>query len=294
MRTEVGSDAAAFAARAGRWLAGEVFTANVVAVMVLGVLAGTRATMPDPAWVSIVDDDGVVVGAAMHTSPVGVFLPRLPTGAAVSVANAFLAAGRAVAGASGEVSAVSAFATAWTAATGVPAVPVREERMFRLAELRPPADVPGRARVGGPDDLTATAKLFQAFSEETSVPGTAAEDMADTARRRLAAGDVVLWEDRAAVVSLASVSAAAAGVARIGPVYTRAEHRGRGFAAAVTVAAAERARSAGAREVVLYTDLANRSANGVYRRIGFVPVFDARRIAFTAPDSRARLSVPPG
>lgn len=285
MWVEVGSDAPAFASRAGRWLAGEPFTANVIAVLVQGVLAGSRSTMPDPAWVLIIDDDGVVFGAAMHTSPIGVFLPRLPSGAAASVAHAFVAAGRVVAGASGELSAVGEFATAWAAATGTRAVQVRAERMFRMARLIPPTDVPGSARIAGPDQLGPVANLMRAFSTEIHASGAELAEASDTARRRVIAAEVALWEHGGVVVSLAAVSAAAAGTARIGPVYTPVEHRRRGFAAAVTAAAAGHARSAGAGEVVLYTDLGNPTANGVYRRIGFDPVFDARRVAFIAPDT---------
>ena len=46
-------------------------------------------------------------------------------------------------------------------------------------------------------------------------------------------------------------------MSRIGPVYTPPEHRGHGYAAADTAAAARWALERGARQVLLYTDPAN-------------------------------------
>ncbi|MGK2879745.1 MAG: GNAT family N-acetyltransferase [Mycobacterium sp.] len=83
-------------------------------------------------------------------------------------------------------------------------------------------------------------------------------------------------------VSVAGVRAPIAGMTRIGPVFTPTERRGNGFGSAVTAAAATWALSVGARDVVLFTDLANPISNRIYQRIGFVPVGDAARFDFTA------------
>jgi predicted GNAT family acetyltransferase len=81
---------------------------------------------------------------------------------------------------------------------------------------------------------------------------------------------------------MARVHAPAAGMCRIGPVYTPPESRGRGFGAAVTAAAVRHAHRRGARHVVLFADVANPVANGIYRRLGFVPVAESLEYAFTA------------
>ncbi|NEA23957.1 GNAT family N-acetyltransferase, partial [Actinomadura bangladeshensis] len=62
--------------------------------------------------------------------------------------------------------------------------------------------------------------------------------------------------------------------------YTPAEHRRRGYGAAVTAAATTGALDAGADDVVLFTDLANPTSNGVYRRIGYRPVQDRVILVF--------------
>jgi RimJ/RimL family protein N-acetyltransferase len=69
-------------------------------------------------------------------------------------------------------------------------------------------------------------------------------------------------------------------------MFTLPEHRGHGYGSAVTAAATGWARRAGARDVVLFTDLANRITNVIYPRIGFRPVHEAVDFAFTqAPTS---------
>jgi predicted GNAT family acetyltransferase len=71
-----------------------------------------------------------------------------------------------------------------------------------------------------------------------------------------------------------------AGVVRIRYVFTPPALRGRGFAGAATAAACLAARRDGASEVVLFTDLANPTSNGLYQRLGFRPVHDRTVVTF--------------
>jgi len=48
-----------------------------------------------------------------------------------------------------------------------------------------------------------------------------------------------------------------------------------------TAAVSERAREAGARDVILFTNLANPTSNSVYQKIGCRPVYDSTEIEFT-------------
>ncbi|HBF79982.1 MAG TPA: GNAT family N-acetyltransferase, partial [Streptomyces sp.] len=56
-------------------------------------------------------------------------------------------------------------------------------------------------------------------------------------------------------VSMAGVSRPVAGTVRVSAVYTPREHRGAGYAAAVTAEVSRAAREAGAEEVLLFADL---------------------------------------
>jgi predicted GNAT family acetyltransferase len=94
---------------------------------------------------------------------------------------------------------------------------------------------------------------------------------------------------------MARLHAPAVGTSRIGPVYTPPEHRGHGYAAAVTSAAVGLANRWGARDVVLFADVANPVSNGVYRRIGFVPVAEHVHFELTVkPEAAAARCSSPG
>jgi predicted GNAT family acetyltransferase len=67
---------------------------------------------------------------------------------------------------------------------------------------------------------------------------------------------------------------------RVGPVYTPPAQRGHGYAAGVTVAVSQAALDTGATDVLLYTDLANRTSNALYQRLGYRPVEDRLALSF--------------
>jgi predicted GNAT family acetyltransferase len=89
-------------------------------------------------------------------------------------------------------------------------------------------------------------------------------------------GAVWFWERDREPVCLVGRQPTISGVARIGPVYTPPEHRRHGYAAALTAAASQQALDDGTTAVTLFTDAANATSNGVYRRIGFREI--ARRV----------------
>jgi predicted GNAT family acetyltransferase len=72
----------------------------------------------------------------------------------------------------------------------------------------------------------------------------------------------------------------AAGVARVGPVFTPPEHRRHGYGAAVTAACTRDALERDADDVVLFTDLDNPTSNAIYQRLGYLPVSDHAVVRF--------------
>ena len=98
-------------------------------------------------------------------------------------------------------------------------------------------EVPGRAAsAAGPADIALVSGWLSAFHDEAQLHAPA-EEWHVSAERRVAASEVHLWHDGGTPVALAAVSAPAAGVARVGPVYTPPGQRRRGYGAAVTAEA---------------------------------------------------------
>ena len=74
-------------------------------------------------------------------------------------------------------------------------------------------------------------------------------------------------------------------IGRLGPVYTPPEHRGHGYAAAVTAAATQAVLDAGGRGVMLFTDRANPTSRGVYARLGYREVGGVVEWEFDGPQA---------
>lgn len=183
----------------------------------------------------------------------------------------------------GTSSTAVAFSQAWAEATGATVTTSFEETLYRLGDLVPPVGVVGEPRLADDGDTDPLAGWFDAFFVEAfgsqSNP-SASRDLLTAVGE--AGGHVVLWTVGGEPVAMARVHGCLLGMSRIGPVYTPPEHRGRGYGAAVTAQAARHAWSRGARDVVLFADDANPVSNGIYRRLGFVPVGENVQYAFTA------------
>jgi predicted GNAT family acetyltransferase len=281
MDVRLTEDVGEFAAVAGPFLRSEPFTANVIAVEVEGVLNGRRTLHPGSLWILVEEDLGRPGGAAMHTPPFNLFLPRMSEGLPEAIAAALWDAGHAFPGVNGESGTVERFVHAWQARGGASPAVRRRTRMYVLGSLHPPEGVPGRGRLAGEGDLDLLVQWFLAFFVDTGNE-TRSTDIAEIVRRRLADGQLWLWHDDDEPVSLAGVSPPAVGVARVGPVYTPRRRRGRGYGSAVTALATAAAVDRGDANVVLYTDLSNPTSNAIYQEIGYVPDHDAEEREFVA------------
>jgi RimJ/RimL family protein N-acetyltransferase len=84
----------------------------------------------------------------------------------------------------------------------------------------------------------------------------------------------------ATAVSFAGYGGETPNGVRIGPVYTPPEHRRRGYGSALTAALSRRLLGEGRRYCFLYTDLANPTANRIYRAIGYELVCESAMYQF--------------
>jgi GNAT superfamily N-acetyltransferase len=256
---------------------------NTVALTVLEMARRGHRWSPDPMLFGWYEDGDGVAGAVFHTPPFELGLGVLPEEAAESLVDALRGQGHRVPGVNGAAEEAERFAAAWSAATGERAEGQRGLCLHELGTLDPPDPAPpGRPRAAEVDDAELAVTWYEAFRAETEAPGGG--DAAAMVRERLADRRLWIWEDAAGEpAALAGRTAASVGVARVAPVYTPPEHRRRGYGAAVTAACTADALDRGDERVVLFTDMANPTANAIYRRIGFKPVGEQRVVAFRPP-----------
>src|SRR5262249_32943036 len=119
---------------------------------------------------------------------------------------------------------------------------------------------------------------FRAFGSETGENAISRDDLV---LRRLAAGQVWIWQHREPV-AMAAVSSPVEGVARVGPVYTEPGRRNWGYASAPVAAVSASVRASGTR-CILYTDLGNPTSNSIYPAIGYEAVSEVLRYEFDQP-----------
>nr|WSX49281.1 GNAT family N-acetyltransferase [Streptomyces sp. NBC_00974] len=277
-----GSDLAAWLPSARPAVAAQPVVNTLLLTVMEGLeQRGADAYGPDaPLFGSWTGPGGRVTGAVLRTPPHPLLVGALPPEALLALAAA-LAAEPLFAGVDA-LNARRADAEFLASAWGRPTTVSEENRLYRLGGLRAPDPAPaGRVRRAGESDLPLLRDWTAAFQREAGLRGTVPEAVL---RDRLSYGGTLLWEDGGGPVSMAGFHRPGAGVAhlaRVGPVYTPPAHRGRGYGAGVTHAVSEAAYAAGASEVLLFTDLANPTSNGLYQRLGYVPVEDRTEIMAT-------------
>jgi GNAT superfamily N-acetyltransferase len=276
-------DVTGYLASAGEFLRSRPAEHTVLLTVAEAVRTGGPATFGDdpPLFGWYMAEGGPVTAACLHTPPYPVALTAMPDPAAAALARALAGGNRAVTAVGGPSGPAWAFATEWQRQTGQPARVGRHERLYRLGELVPPDPAPaGQARVATAADIALLLAWLTAFHDEVDPAGGPVRPaMVD---ERIGYGGLTVWETGDGPVSLAGRTRAVAGQARIGPVYTPPAHRGRGYGGAVTTAVSQQALTAGAAEVLLYTDLANPTSNALYQRLGYQPVTDRVQLRFTA------------
>jgi predicted GNAT family acetyltransferase len=243
--------------------------ANTVPLTVLETLrAGQRFSDVPPVF-GWYDADGTVTGAVSMTPPYGMLIGQLPAGSEAELVAGLRARAATVPDAVGTADAARRFADAWTAGTGLRTELAMCQRLYTLDGLRlPDPPPPGQARPAAEADLDGVMEWLVAFHTESEA--SEATPRREIYQRRVELGLMWLWQDgQGSPVSMAARNVTVAGVSRIGPVYTPPACRRRGYGAAVTAACTRDALEGGAREVVLFTDQANPTSNGIYQRIGF-------------------------
>ncbi|MGW0499141.1 GNAT family N-acetyltransferase [Streptomyces sp. NPDC003007] len=229
----------------------------------------------------LLERDGAVRATFFRTPPHWLNLTALTPGDADALAARLAALGHRPPGVNAPCDTAAAFAEAWQRHTGVTVTLRQRQRLYRLGTLTAPEPVPpGRPRVAVAADRELLVRWHDEFSE--SVGQGTARGSAEWADARIDSGGITFWEaPDGTPVAMAGTGPQVAGQIRVAPVYTPYHLRGRGYAGAATTEVSRAALAAGADEVLLFTDLANPTSNGLYQRIGYRPVADFEVYDFT-------------
>ncbi|AVV42079.1 GNAT family N-acetyltransferase [Streptomyces sp. ID05-04B] len=274
-------DLDAFLERAGEFLRSRPALHTVPLTVVDSLRRrGPHIYGPEDPLFGTLDVAGDVRGVFFRTPPHRLNLTSLTEEGAEALAERLAADGYRLPGVSADRDTAAFFAAAWSRRTGVDSQLVERQRLYRLGELTSPGAVPaGRARVADAADRDLLIRWHDAFMDDTGAH--TGQDAGAWADSRIAYGGITLWETPdGAPVAMSGVTPEVAGQVRVAPVYTPPALRGRGYAGAATVEVSRAAQASGAAEILLFTDLANPTSNGLYQRIGYRPVADFAVYAF--------------
>ncbi len=187
-----------------------------------------------------------------------------------------------ITGVLGMASPCTAFLEAWTQLHGGSQHMAKHFRQHVLREILPVPIPPGRPRLAEASDL---AWLLRAQGEIDAEAGWPPHpDREARTVRALDKGRYWVW-DNGGPVSYAGWTPALRPVARIAPVATPREQRGKGYATALTAALVRSLREAGFDSIVLATDIEEPITNAIYARIGFCPTTESFRFVIVPAES---------
>jgi GNAT superfamily N-acetyltransferase len=264
-------DAAIALKTAGEFLASQPVLHNLI----LSILHA-RITHFEPGryWLAIEKEE--VVGVVLQ-SPLTFEATLSPMDLHVveAMVGAIAEAGVALPGVNGDAATAAKFAGSWSERRKAAATPHQGSRLYEWLEPGQTTEISGRLRRAVVSDRALMVAWCRDFSHELGLP---ADDTAVRVDRWMAAGELWLWDDGEAM-SMAVGRTPAEGVVRVSGVYTPADKRNRGYAAACVHALSQHLRDAGYR-CILFTDLANPTSNSIYRRIGYRAVAEGLRYRF--------------
>jgi ribosomal protein S18 acetylase RimI-like enzyme len=255
--------------QAGELMARDPVGHNVVATKLADAI---RYDEPGRYWIGLLD--GVPAGVAVQ-QPAGTSLAVAPMPAELvaAVADAVDKGNVALPGVFGSAETASRFAEVWARRRKIAAAATSEERLYEVRDLRFPDGVAGALRPAAEADRELLLSWLPQF--EAGARWAGSNPAAVFVTRRLAAGDVWIWDDDGPV-SMAARTQAVNGVSRIQAVNTPPERRRRGYASAGVAALSASVLAQGLR-CVLNANVNNLAATSVYERLGYRVVSDVRR-----------------
>jgi uncharacterized protein len=244
--------------------------------LILGAAAGLNGeALAEGSLLATAEDAGGVALAAMMTPPYPLVLasdresleptlePLVRYLKQKGIFPAAVVAPRAIA---------ERFSLLWSRASQQATRVAMQQRLYALTEVRPVTAPKGKLRRAGVEDSELVAAWMTAFDAEAMGDMTAAQASAN-ADRRIAAGEIYLWED-GEPRAMAARARPTRGTVAVNAVYTPRGGREHGYATACVLHLSKALLQEGFRMCVLFTDLANPTSNSVYTRIGYAPVCD--------------------
>jgi uncharacterized protein len=172
------------------------------------------------------------------------------------------------------------FARAYAAAKSVHYQIHKRQRIYELTEVNPAIPAIGSLRPAKESNMAFLPYWLEAFGGDFTGGDSRVQSDAEGYRHFIDPRRLFILEDGGTPVSMAKTAREIQTVCSVGYVYTPPYSRGKGYATACVAAVSRIILERGFTKCVLYTDLANPISNGIYRKIGYLPICDSLDIRF--------------
>ncbi len=271
------ADAAEYRARVGSFLMAAEARHNLLLGVITSIEEGS-GNYQDPILLGAVAGPDGVEGCVWRTPPYKLGLTMMPVEAIPAIVDAVAEVYPELPVVVGPVGLVDEFGSVWSRRTGASRRNGLHQGVFHLDAVTPPSkSTPGVMRVATESDLALLMEWSHAFVRDSHLVGA---DPDNLTRRLVAKRRMFLWEDERPRCMAAALASTPNGV-RVGYVYTPEEMRGRGFASTLVAALSQAMLEEGHTFCFLYADLSNTTSTGIYRKLGYRLVEEARDILFT-------------
>ena len=268
VRHKTGAD---FLAQAGNWLEQAEAENNLI----LGIAAFFKSNSNQPKiepYFFTVEDDGIIVGAALMTPTRRLLITRMSDPTAALLADYLLAEGAPVPGVLGPKECARVFAENWIGKTGLSSRLKMSERIYACESVFMPILSRGNLRTATPDDESLLVHWAGEFCREAKIEDETAYTQAQLPKL-IAKEWLYVWDD-GEVVSMADFGRETAHGIAVSLVYTPPRWRNKGYATSCVASLTKRMLDNGKKFCCLFTDLANPTSNGIYQRIGYREICD--------------------
>jgi len=288
MKAELIESVDEFITATAGYRAADPLRTNVIGSVSLAVAGGDR-TYVDYHWWIVRDDDGDVVGIAMHTNPFNMMVSSMPKEASRVLGRSVGRVDDALPGITGPKEVIDAFVEGYVESKSPGSarilVELRRDLLYELQELIEP-DVEGFGRPARDEETETLARMLVQFADEAAVQSLSLAEARNTTVRKLKDGSLFCWDVQGATVAIAGhapiVVTDSIVIGRVGPVYTPPAFRRRGYGSAVTAHVSRHLIEKGAR-VMLFTDSSNPTSNAIYQEIGYRLVDELVEMRFAKP-----------
>jgi len=172
-----------------------------------------------------------------------------------------------------------AFSAQYTARHNLVATTTMNQRIYELTKVNP-AIPKASLRLAQERDMSFLPYWDSAYFHEAIDRPNIINPNPETYLEIIRANNVYIMEKDGVPVAMARISRALKTVCYISYAFTPPYFRKRGYQTACTAALSQLALDRGFAKVVLFTDLANTTANNIYQKIGYYPIGDSLQVRY--------------